>query len=46
MSLLGKTLGKVVAAPIKAVVALPETAAEVIEEVGKALDPPRKDGQR
>ena len=37
----GKLIAKVIAAPIKAVVSIPDVLADVVDEVGKALDPPR-----
>lgn len=43
--MIGKLLGKVVAAPIKAVVSIPDVLADVVEEVGKAVDPPKKRGR-
>lgn len=40
--MIGKLIGQIVAAPIKAVVSIPDVAADVVNEIGKALDPPRK----
>ena len=40
--MLGKVIGSVVAAPIKVIVNLPNTAAEVVEEIGKAFEEPQK----
>ena len=40
--MLGKLIAKVVAAPVKVVVSLPDVAAEVVDELGKALNPPTK----
>lgn len=36
--MLGKLIGKAVAAPIKVVVAIPDVAADVVNELGKAVD--------
>jgi len=36
MSILGKLIGQVVAAPVKAVVSIPDVLADVVDELGKA----------
>jgi hypothetical protein len=41
--MIGKLIGKIVAAPIKAVVSLPEVAADMVDELGKAIDPSPKE---
>jgi hypothetical protein len=40
--MIGKLLGQIVAAPIKAVVSIPDVLAEVVDEVGKAVDGTKK----
>lgn len=39
--MLGKLIGSVIAAPIKVAVNLPNTAAEVVDEIAKAFDDPK-----
>lgn len=38
----GKLIGQIVAAPVKAVVSIPDVLADVVDEIGKAVDGEKK----
>jgi len=44
--MIGKLVGKILAAPVKVATRLPDEAADAVEEVSKALDPRKPKGKR